>query len=224
MKAIILAGGFGTRLQSVVKDVPKPMAEINKKPFLEYILEKLNSAKVDEVVLCVGYKQDIIKNYFKDRYKDMHIRYSSEDIPLGTGGAIKKALSLFENNENILVLNGDTFYDLDIENFYKKSMKNTLSISLKPMNNFDRYGSVNVDENSVTSFKEKTFVEDGLINAGVYFMKKGILEAVEEKVFSFESFLQEQKKINYYIEDSYFVDIGIPQDYKKAQIDFKELF
>jgi len=224
MKAVVLAGGFGTRLQSVIKNIPKPMAQINEKPFLEYVLEKLNNSGVDEVVLCVGYKQDIIKNYFKDRYKDINIIYSSEDMPLGTGGAIKKALSLFNTDENILVLNGDTFYDLDIEKFYTKSVSSNLSISLKPMKNFDRYGSVSVDENRVISFREKTFIEDGLINAGVYILKRDILEGIDEKVFSFESFLEEQNSTTYYIEDSYFVDIGIPQDYKKAQIDFKELF
>ncbi len=224
MKAIILAGGFGTRLQSVVKDVPKPMANIDSKPFLQYILDKLNMSNVDEVVLSVGYKQDIIKNYFKDRYKNINILYSCEDKPLGTGGAIKKAINLLDTKENILVLNGDTFFDLDIESFYEKSSLSDLSIALKPMKCFDRYGSVETDGSVVTSFKEKIFVDEGLINAGVYLINKSFFNTVEEKIFSFESFLQKQKKISFYVEDSYFVDIGIPQDYKKAQIDFKELF
>lgn len=224
MKAIILAGGFGTRLQSVVKDVPKPMANINSKPFLQYILDKLNMSNVDEVVLSVGYKQEIIKNYFKDRYKNINILYSCEDKPLGTGGAIKQAINLLDTKENVLVLNGDTFFDLNIESFYEKSSSSDLSISLKPMKCFDRYGSVETSGNVVTSFKEKMFVDDGLINAGVYLIKKSFFNTIKENTFSFESFLQRQKKINFYVEDSYFVDIGIPQDYKKAQIDFKELF
>jgi len=224
MKAIILAGGFGTRLKSVVKDVPKPMADINSKPFLEYILKKLNQSKVDEVVLCVGYKQDIIKKYFKNSYKNINILYSSENKPLGTGGAIKKALKILNTNENILVLNGDTFFNLNIENFYKESIKKTLSIALKPMKNFSRYGSVLVDEKKVISFKEKIFINDGLINTGTYIMKKDTLENIEDDIFSFESFLEQQKNVNYYIEDSYFVDIGVPEDYKKAQQDFKDFF
>ncbi len=224
MKAIILAGGFGTRLQSVVQDVPKPMANINSKPFLQYIFDKLNMSNVDEVVLSVGYKQEIIKNYFKDRYKNINILYSCEDKPLGTGGAIKQAINLLDTKENVLVLNGDTFFDLNIESFYEKSSSSDLSISLKPMKCFDRYGSVETSGNVVTSFKEKMFVDDGLINAGVYLIKKSFFKTIKENTFSFESFLQRQKKINFYVEDSYFVDIGIPQDYKKAQIDFKELF
>jgi len=224
MKAVILAGGFGTRLQSVVKDVPKPMADINKRPFLEYLLERLISANVTEVVLSVGYKQDIIKNYFKDKYKSIDILYASEDKPLGTGGALKKSLKLLNTKENVLVLNGDTFYNLDIKKFYQSALLNNLTLSLKPMQNFDRYGSVEIEGECISSFREKSYVDKGLINAGVYLMKSNLLESVKEELFSFEDFLQEQKCIHYYVEDSYFVDIGIPQDYKKAQIDFKELF
>jgi len=224
MKVIILAGGFGTRLQSVVKDVPKPMADVNSKPFLEYIFEKLLEYNVDEVILSVAYKQEIIKEYFKDKYKSIDIKYSCEETPLGTGGAIKQAMSFLNTHQNILVLNGDTFFNLDIKKFYESAKDSELSISLKPMKNFDRYGSVVVDEKCVVSFKEKMFISEGLINAGVYVMKREILQNVAKESFSFESFLEKQKNVNYYIEDSYFVDIGVPQDYEKAQIDFKELF
>ena len=96
MEVIILAGGFGTRLQSVVKDVPKPMADINGKPFLEYLFQYLHKHNIKSVVLSVGYKQEIIKNHFQNTHKDMQVLYSSEDDPLGTGGAIKKAFNLIK--------------------------------------------------------------------------------------------------------------------------------
>jgi D-glycero-alpha-D-manno-heptose 1-phosphate guanylyltransferase len=91
VEVIILAGGFGTRLQSVVKDVPKPMADINKRPFLEYLLQYLSQYSVTKIIISVGYKQEIIKNYFHSNYEDIPILYSCEDEPLGTGGAIKKS-------------------------------------------------------------------------------------------------------------------------------------
>ncbi|MBA1438126.1 MAG: NTP transferase domain-containing protein [Epsilonproteobacteria bacterium] len=224
MKAIILTGGFGTRLQSVVKDVPKPMADINGKPFLAYLFEKLMRDGVTEVVLSVGYKKEVIQDYFKDHYKTVAIKYSQEFSPLGTGGAIKKALSLYDASQKILVLNGDTFYNLNTQEFYNKAISYPLSIALKPMKNFERYGSVTVENSFVTSFQEKTFVTEGLINAGVYVVTKNLLENIETEVFSFETFLEKQNRIYAYIEDCYFVDIGVPKDYKKAQIDFKEMF
>jgi len=224
MKAIILAGGFGTRLQSVVKNVPKPMASINSKPFLEYLFLKLLSCNIDEVILSVGYKQEIIKDYFHHQYRSIKIRYSCENEPLGTGGAIKKALQLLDTQENVLVLNGDTFFNLDINKFYQSSKNKSLSLALKPMYDFDRYGSVEISNNRIVSFKEKKFVKSGLINAGVYLMKTSIFDKIKEEVFSFEAILETRKNINSYVEDCYFVDIGIPKDYKKAQMDLKDFF
>lgn len=224
MKAIILVGGFGTRLQSVVKDIPKPMADINTKPFLSYLLDKLSVHGIREIILSVGYKQETIKEYFQTSYKGMTINYSSEDEPLGTGGAIKKAIGYLEENEEVLILNGDTFFDLDLKKFIALVKGSEISIALKPMKHFDRYGSVEVDGNNVISFKEKKFVDNGLINAGIYLVNSNFIKRMHEDIFSFELFLEEQKNIQYYIEDSYFIDIGIPQDYKKAQIDFKEMF
>ncbi|UCN00485.1 nucleotidyltransferase family protein [Sulfurimonas sp. SWIR-19] len=224
MKVIILAGGFGTRLQSLVKDVPKPMAKIGKKPFLEYIFTKLSSFEIDEVVLSVGYKQKIIKEYFKNKYKNIKITYSSETTPLGTGGAIKKALKLLPTDENILILNGDTFFNLKIDAFFDFSTNSLITIAIKPMQNFERYGSVIVHHNRVLSFEEKVFTKKGFINTGVYSISPKIFEQHTQNIFSFEDFLNEQKNIKAYTANSYFVDIGIPKDYIKAQTDFKELF
>ncbi len=224
IEAIILAGGFGTRLQSVVKDVPKPMADIRGKPFLEYLLMFLAKSGFSKVILSVGYKKEVIMDYFKDFYLGMEIIYSPEESPLGTGGAIKKAL-MYAIGENVLVLNGDTFFNLDITSFYATHQQNTSSITmaLKPMTQFDRYGSVNTSGKTVVSFEEKGFKEKGLINAGAYIIRKSIQKILTEfnDVFSFEKDFLEKNistiKPVAYIEDAYFIDIGIPEDYNKAQ-------
>lgn len=224
MTAIILAGGFGTRLQSVVKDVPKPMADINGKPFLAYLLQKLSQENISKIILCVGYKKETIMNYFGSFYLDMEIIYSQEKVPLGTGGAIKKALIQCNKETEVLVFNGDSFFNLDIKKFINKFKNNELTIALKPMKNFDRYGSVKVEGSLITTFYKKKFVKNGLINAGVYIISTNFIKKMFQDTFSFEEFLENEKELSYYIENSYFVDIGIPQDYAQAQIDFKELF
>lgn len=231
MTAIILAGGFGTRLQSVVRDVPKPMADINGKPFLEYLFQYLSKYNISDVVLSVGYKQEIIKDYFGNKYKNINIKYSCEDTPLGTGGAIKKAFSLIETDDSILVINGDTFFDVNLDNLTNKTIKNNFDIvmSLKELKDFDRYGSVIVEDNIIMDFQEKKFITKGYINCGVYVIRKQIFDNMEAlNNFSFEEFLKSNLSnlaaYSHISNDSYFIDIGIPDDYTKAQIDFKEIF
>ena len=114
MEAIVLAGGFGTRLKEVVSDVPKPMAPVNGKPFLEYLIKDLGEKGIRHIILAVGYKKKIIKEYFKNRYESIEITYSEELTPLGTGGAIKKALKLAKE-EDVFIVNGDTFFDIDLK-------------------------------------------------------------------------------------------------------------
>ncbi len=231
MEVIILAGGFGTRLQSVVKDVPKPMAEINGKPFLEYLLEYLSQYSITKIILSVGYKQDVIKEYFQNSYKHISLGYSCEDEPLGTGGAIKQALKLIApETKNVLVLNGDTFFQIDLQKL--KKINDTLSaditISLKEMIDFDRYGAIKIESNLVKKFEEKKFYKKAYINAGVYMIKKNIFDTLSETKFSFEEFLEKNlallKVCSYISNKSYFIDIGIPEDYEKAKDDFKNIF
>jgi D-glycero-alpha-D-manno-heptose 1-phosphate guanylyltransferase len=231
MEVIILAGGFGTRLQSVVKDVPKPMAEINGKPFLEYLLEYLSQYSITKIILSVGYKQDVIKEYFQNSYKHISLGYSCEDEPLGTGGAIKQALKLIApETKNVLVLNGDTFFQIDLQKL--KKINDTLSaditISLKEMIDFDRYGAIKIESNLVKKFEEKKFYKKAYINAGVYMIKKNIFDTLSETKFSFEEFLEKNlallKVCPYISNKSYFIDIGIPEDYEKAKDDFKNIF
>ncbi|ECX4201107.1 NTP transferase domain-containing protein [Campylobacter coli] len=216
MQAIILCGGLGTRLKSVIKDIPKPMAPINDKPFLEFIFEYLKKQGIKEVILAVSYKYEVIKEYFKDEFLGIKIKYSIEKEPLGTGGAIKEALKIIKNET--YVLNGDTFFDIDLSKLKLNGSK--ICLALKQMNDFDRYGTVNVNEQGiVTSFEEKVFKKQGLINGGIYLLKKDIFNNFSlERKFSFEEFLQENYKtlkIQTQIFDDYFIDIGIPEDYIK---------
>ncbi len=215
MQAIVLAGGLGTRLRSVVQDLPKPMAPINGEPFLAFVLEHLKKQGITEVILSVSYKYELIQEYFKDEFHGMRIRYNIEKELLGTGGAIKDALKLIKNE--VYVLNGDTFFDIDLKKLVL-SNSNKICIALKQIQNFDRYGTVNIDKQGlVTSFEEKVFKKQGLINGGIYLLKKDIFDKFDlEKKFSFEEFLQENYKslkIQTQIFDDYFIDIGIPEDY-----------
>lgn len=215
-EAIILCGGLGTRLRSVISDVPKPMAPIKNKPFLAFVLEYLKKQNISKVVLAVSYKYEIIQEYFGNSYLGMQILYSIEKEPLGTGGAILEALNLI-NSDSCYVLNGDTFFDVNLDRL--KLDNSDICVALKPMKNFDRYGSVDIDNNSyISAFNEKKFTSNGLINGGVYLIKKNIFNSFNlPNKFSFEEFFQENFLIfnaKATIFDDYFIDIGIPQDYK----------
>lgn len=229
MQAIILAGGFGTRLKSLVDNIPKPMADINGKPFLEYLLNYLNKQNINNIIFSVGYKNEIIKDYFKNYFNGINISYSTEKNPLGTGGAIKKALE-FVKNDDCFIINGDTFFEANLDDLYQlhKSKNADVILSLKQMKNFDRYGTVKINENNkIICFEEKKYQESGFINGGVCIIKKNLFEKfnLEEK-FSFESDFIEKyyKNLNIYgiLFDKYFIDIGIPEDYERSKKEFAE--
>ncbi len=226
--AIVLAGGLGTRLRGVINDLPKPMAMINGKPFLHYVFVYLSRQKVTKAILSVGYKAEVIEAHFGNKYLEVEIVYSKEDEPLGTGGAIKKAFQSVD--DFAFVLNGDTFFDIDLNGLQEFHFNTSadISMALKLMHNFDRYGTVETEDERIVKFEEKKPVEEGLINGGVYFLNKETLAGVEAERFSFEKEVLEKyvsvKKINGKVFGNYFIDIGIPEDYTKAQIDFKKLF
>jgi D-glycero-alpha-D-manno-heptose 1-phosphate guanylyltransferase len=227
-EAVILAGGFGTRLRSVVKDIPKPMAEVCGKPFLSYLLDFLNKQKIERVILSVGYKFDIIKNFFGSRYKDLKLEYAIEDKPLGTGGGLKNALK-YTSEKNIYVLNGDTFFDIDLIIFFNfhKNKNSKLTIALKKIENAERYGVVEIDHNNkIISFLEKGKMNSGFINGGIYLLNIEFFNSLaQEDSFSFEkNFLEKYyKKFEFYgfPLDRFFIDIGIPEDYERANIEFQ---
>ncbi len=223
-EAIILAGGLGTRLRSVVSDVPKCMAPVAGKPFLHFVIEYLLKQGVDKFIFSLGYKSDMIIDYVNEQYPMLNKQYSIEEEPLGTGGAIRLACNL-STEKDVLILNGDTLFNIDLEKLIATHHHTNAdcSLALKPMQDFDRYGVVELNKDlSITSFKEKQHYESGLINGGVYALHVNafIQEGLPQK-FSFEKdYLEvyfDKRKMIGIIQDEYFIDIGIPEDFEKAQ-------
>lgn len=231
MEAIVLAGGFGKRLAHVVKDVPKPMADINGKPFMEYVMEYLAKQGVTRVVLAVSYKKEIIMDYFRNEYRGMEIVYSVEETPLGTGGGIKKAFE-YANESEVFILNGDTLFDVDLNSmkYFHTEKGADITIASKLMHNFERYGTLEIDgtEGRILSFIEKTPQASGYINGGVYLINKSSMNVVNMETFSFEKDFMEDKSLGLdiyaYISDGYFIDIGILEDYTRAKEELPNLF
>ena len=229
MEAIVLAGGFGTRLSHVVSDVPKPMAPVNSQPFLQYILNDLIKKGIDHIVIAVGYKKEIIMNYFGCEYRGTLIEYSCEDTPLFTGGAIKKALYCCKE-EDVFIINGDTYFDVNLHDMMDahKNKQATLTVAVKQMKEFDRYGKIEANNNDrIIAFSEKQFCELGIINGGIYIIKKEALHCIECDKFSFEKDYMEKYVLEIpmytYESKGYFIDIGIPDDYYKSQEDLKKV-
>jgi D-glycero-alpha-D-manno-heptose 1-phosphate guanylyltransferase len=224
-EAIILAGGFGTRLQGVVKDLPKPMAPVNGRPFLTYILDYLIEYQYTKVILSVGYLHEKIEEYFGLQYKSLEIEYAVELEPLGTGGGILYAMSKCVT-DNVLVINGDTMFQVDLDAFerFHREKKGLLSIVLREVEDVSRYGSVVIgDNNLITLFAEKQATYGrGYINGGVYLINKEIFNKYPQpQRFSFEKDLMTKfytQELFYAMpSDGYFIDIGIPEDYARAQ-------
>jgi D-glycero-alpha-D-manno-heptose 1-phosphate guanylyltransferase len=226
---IILAGGFGTRLQSVVKDWPKPMAPIAGKPFLEWLMGYLSPMNPHRFILSTGYKHELIENYFGKSYHGIPIQYCIEKEPLGTGGAIKKAMELVET-DHCIVINGDTFIQLNFFDLMRFHEQNLFTMVLKQMPKPHRYGTVSIMKHEIKQFNEKnTQLQEGLINAGVYVINKKITPFFPElEKFSFEKDFMEKNTtaigMRGFISTDYFIDIGIPEDYKKANEEFPKLF
>lgn len=230
-EAIILAGGFGTRLQTVVNDVPKPMAPIDNAPFLNYVFNYLKHYHIQHVVLSTGYLSEKIVDYYKTEFNGIKISYAKEDSPLGTGGGIRLAMKKC-NTKDILVLNGDSFFDVNINSHFNNHQikKSDCTLALRKVDNAARYGTIVLgDSNIIEAFKEKDNIEQsGLINGGVYIINRELfLNKTEElKPFSIEKDFYEKRiaELNMlgFEYEGYFIDIGIPEDYKKAQDEFKE--
>ncbi|RYD55348.1 MAG: D-mannose-1-phosphate guanyltransferase [Sphingobacteriales bacterium] len=231
MECIVLAGGLGTRLRSSIGDFPKCMAEVNGKPFLHYIFQYLLAQQCSRVILSLGYKHEVITDWLAEESWPFEIDYVIEREPLGTGGGIQLAMQK-ASTQNVAVLNGDTMFSVALSKLFSfhEDKKSATTLALKEMFDFDRYGVVNKDSDShIISFEEKQARKQGLINGGVYIInKQDFLDKVLPQKFSFEkdyleAFVGEQKFYGYEA-DAYFIDIGIPQDYRQAQEDFKTLF
>ncbi len=229
-EAIILAGGFGLRLRDVVEDVPKVMAVVNGRPFLEYVLDYLEANGFTNIVLSVGYKYEVIHDHFKHRYKSINLDYVVEEEPLGTGGAIQLSFANIRGN-SCVVLNGDTMFRVDLDKVINFHLSNdsAFTIVLREVENIERYGTVEINSDSrITSFSEKgKRLGTGKINGGIYVIDKKFFEIMNfPGKFSIEKdgFEKLYKNYPFYgiLSKEYFIDIGVPEDFKRAQDEFEE--
>lgn len=229
-EAIILAGGLGTRLRSAVPNLPKCMASVAGRPFINHVLEYLAGQSIHRFILALGYQSTIIQSHIQQHFSDWNISFSIEEEPLGTGGAILKACSQV-TGKYAVVMNGDTLYKAGIQKagpFLALHQVECL-LFLKPMQNIDRYGVVEMnDGQQITSFREKQFYRHGLINGGLYVLDVPlVLQKQWPQKFSFEKDYFEKavaQGIMYGMQDAaYFIDIGIPEDFEKANNDLKHI-
>jgi D-glycero-alpha-D-manno-heptose 1-phosphate guanylyltransferase len=230
-EAIILAGGLGTRLREEVPDLPKCLAPINEKPFLHYLILFLKKEGIERFIFSLGYKADAAIAFIESMLPPSAYQLVIEEEPLGTGGGIRLAMQAVEG-KNVWVLNGDSIALVNLEEQYRlhESQSSLVTLALIPQQQFDRYGTVTIDQNNrITGFEEKKWQETGLINAGIYLIDTTtFLSTTPAGNFSLETeFLQ-----RYYstlpmygcVEPAYFIDIGVPQDYRRAQEEFAQLF
>lgn len=221
---LILAGGFGTRLKSVVPDLPKPLADVNGKPFLWWLLCHLESEGAKEVYLSVGYMHEHIHDFFGNKFNQINLHYIIETEPLGTGGAIRNACQKIPEKE-ILILNGDTLAMVSLKEFttFASTYHSKLFMAVAKVPDASRYGTIIKNENNqIIGFAEKGTSGTGLINAGIYLIDKTLFNSFElPNKFSFEVDLltKHLSQINLIAYDQVtdFIDIGIPEDYAIAQ-------
>lgn len=222
MEAIILAGGFGTRLRSVLPNLPKPMAPIGEKPFLQILLEKLSEEKVKKVILSLHFMASKIQDYFGSNFLGMEIEYLVEKTPLGTGGAIRMCLENCKE-EKVFVFNGDTYLDISLENLTRLWDQRQGPILVgRYVDDLSRYGALEIKDGFVEGISEKASVGAGLINAGCYVLPRNLFDSFSSYTkFSFEQdFLQDYFKKKHFVffeAKGSFIDIGIPEDYVRAQ-------
>ena len=223
MQAVILAGGLGTRLRSVVSNLPKAMAPIGGRPFLEYLLENMRKQNVLDVTLAVGHMRDAIIQHFGDAWHSLNISYSVETEPLGTGGALQRALRAMPLRPTF-VLNGDTWLPINFALMYAQhtGAKAAVTVAVCPVVDVARYGAVQIEHGLITAFHEKGSSGPGMINGGVYLVDPSVFDTVTlPENFSFErDFLMAQTaklKLGAFVTGEDFIDIGVPDDYARAQ-------
>lgn len=228
-EAIILAGGLGTRLRPAVSDLPKCLAPVGGRPFIKYVTDHFRREGIERFIFALGYKSAYFHNFFQAEFPDGGYVISQEEEPLGTGGAIRQACDRVEG-ETVLILNGDTFFRIALEELadLHAAKGAECTLCLKPMRDFDRFGVVELmDDGRVSRFREKQYYPSGLINGGVYALEKEALRRDEwPNVFSFEKDYLEAgraKRLYGLVQDHYFVDIGIPEDYRRVQQEINEL-
>lgn len=224
-KAVLLVGGLGTRLQSVVPSTPKPLASLGKRSFLELLVRQLRHQGIRHLVMCTGYLADQIEEQFGDGHAwDVAIEYSKELSPLGTAGALKLAQRYLGEDSDFLVMNGDSFVEANFNQLlqFHRACGGLVTIAVVEVSNAGRYGTVQVDHaGRVSAFFEKTSNNvPGLINAGVYVFSPAVLRHIPEGPSSLERnvfpHLLDQR-IYAFKQNGIFIDIGTPEDYVRAQ-------
>jgi D-glycero-alpha-D-manno-heptose 1-phosphate guanylyltransferase len=222
-EAIVLAGGLGTRLKTAVADLPKCLASVADRPFLAYLLDYAKKQGIEKFIFALGYKTELIETFVKQYLPEGSYIFSVEEEPLGTGGAIYKACKLVSSVDT-LVLNADTFFGVSFLNLsiVHELRKAACTLSLKPMKSFERYGAVDLERQVITGFSEKKHYPSGLINGGVYALAaEEFIQKSFPPAFSFEKdYLEKEYRGGHIcglISDAYFIDIGIPEDYERAQ-------
>lgn len=227
MQAVLLAGGLGTRLRSVVSDRPKPMALVDEKPFMEYVVHELSRHGVTDIIFAVGYKGSMVEEYFGDGSgfaapdgTPLHVQYAYEEELLGTAGAIKNA-GRFVTEDTFFVLNADTFYQLDYSYLaqLQKNQDLDMALVLRKVPDISRYGEALLEQGRLVGFNEKrNEPRPGTINGGVYFMKRALLKQIPDGKVSLENemiprWLKEGRRLGGFVNEGYFIDIGVPEDY-----------
>lgn len=228
-EAIILAGGLGTRLRDAVPDLPKCMAPVAGRPFLFYVINYLRSQGIEKFIFSLGYKHEVIEDYLHAHFSTLTYQTVIEEEPLGTGGAIQLALTK-ATEKNVVVTNGDTLFKVNIHDaaHFHMHQHAACTLLLKPMQHFDRYGVVELGkDNLVNKFSEKQFYTEGTINGGLYILNvASFLEEEFPDKFSFEKnyleSLYTQRRMYGQVQDAYFIDIGIPEDFQRVQTELSQ--
>jgi D-glycero-alpha-D-manno-heptose 1-phosphate guanylyltransferase len=225
-EAVVLAGGLGTRLKGEVPDLPKCLAPVAGRPFLDFIIQYLLDQKVDKIIFALGVMHEKVTDHLTQNWPELRYAISIESEPLGTGGAISLAAN-HVTSDTFYVLNGDTFFDVNLDDIEKthRETQAKITLALKLMTDFDRYGSVVLENQMITRFNEKIYMDAGLINGGIYLVEKAyVIQHAPTSKYSFEKEVLEPSAAQYIVSgcvcDGYFIDIGIPEDYQKANRDF----
>ena len=222
MEAIVLAGGLGTRLREVVPGLPKPMAPVAGRPFLEILLTTLARKGFRRVALSLGYMAEKVVAHFGNQFAGMELVYEIEDTPLGTGGAVRQALTRCHEG-HVFVFNGDTYLDLEVSDVEARWQIHQVPIIVaREVPDTARYGRLNAVGERVIGFLEKGVAGPGLINAGCYVLPVAALNKFAlGQAFSLETdFLAKivgEQRIDLFVSNGHFIDIGIPEDYARAQ-------
>ena len=222
-EAIVLVGGMGTRLRGVVSDLPKPLAPVAGRPFLAWVLDHLAETGMRRVILAAGYMAEKVQQAIGSRWQSLQVDYSVESQPLGTGGALRQACAMLDGNA-VHLLNGDTFlrYRPDALADAVIAAGGRIGMALAQVPDVARYGAVDCVHGRVTGFREKGQTGAGYINAGCYFLTEAALAALPiEPQYSFETRVlgpaSAAGTVCGYTATSGFIDIGVPEDYERAQ-------